>query len=63
MIERSAANLGMERALEAEREVQRPSNLRSAWEALFKEARGCTRCDLYRNATQTVSAKGHSTPG
>jgi len=58
MIERSAANLGMERALEAEREVQRPSNLRSAWEALFKEARGCTRCDLYRNATQTVFGEG-----
>ena len=52
------AEEGLRRALEAEREVARPSNLRASWEALFDEARGCTRCDLYKNATQTVFGEG-----
>ena len=34
------------------------SNLRASWEALFKEARDCTRCDLYKCATQTVFGEG-----
>ena len=49
---------GRTHALEAERAVARPSNLRAAWEALFDEARGCTRCHLYKYATQTVFGEG-----
>jgi len=52
------ATEGLKRALDAEREVARPSNLRAAWEALFEEARGCRRCDLYKFATQTVFGEG-----
>jgi len=52
------ATEGLKRALDAEREVARPSNLRAAWEALFEEARGCRRCDLYKLATQTVFGEG-----
>ena len=49
---------GLKQALEAERTVARPSNVRAAWEALFQEARGCTRCELYKFATQTVFGEG-----
>jgi DNA polymerase len=52
------ATEGLERALEAERSVARPSNLRASWETLFGEARACTRCDLYKHATQTVFGEG-----
>jgi uracil-DNA glycosylase family protein len=52
------AEEGLKRALEAEREIARPGNVRAAWEALFEEARGCTRCDLYKHATQTVFGEG-----
>jgi len=52
------ATEGLQHALEAERRAEPKSNTRAAWEALFKEARGCTRCDLYRNATQTVFGEG-----
>jgi DNA polymerase len=34
------------------------SNLRASWEALLEDARGCTRCDLYKYATQTVFGEG-----
>jgi uracil-DNA glycosylase family 4 len=34
------------------------SNTIKAWEALRQEARGCTRCDLYKCATQTVFGEG-----
>ena len=54
----SVAEKGLKRALEVEREVARPSNVRAAWEALFEEARGCRRCDLYKHATQTVFGEG-----
>ena len=33
-------------------------NARAAWEALRNEAAGCTRCPLYRPATQTVFGEG-----
>ena len=33
-------------------------NLRASWEALLKEARACTRCELYKCATQTVFGEG-----
>jgi DNA polymerase len=52
------ATEGLKHALEAERSIARPSNLRTAWEALMKEARGCTRCDLYKCGTQTVFGEG-----
>lgn len=34
------------------------SNVRAAWEAILKDARVCTRCDLYKCATQTVFGEG-----
>jgi DNA polymerase len=49
---------GLKHALEAERSIARPSNLRAAWEALFDDARTCTRCHLYKHATQTVFGEG-----
>ena len=52
------ATEGLKRALDAEREVARPSNTRASWEALFEEARACRRCDLYKFATQTVFGEG-----
>ncbi len=52
------AQHGRERALDAEREAAPKSNRRAAWEALFDEARGCTRCDLYKCGTQTVFGEG-----
>ena len=58
MIETSVAKEGLRHALKAERAVARPSNLRTAWEALFEEARGCTRCELYKFGTQTVFGEG-----
>ena len=58
MIDRSTAKEGLEHALEAERAIARPGNLRSSWEALMKEARGCTRCELYKCGTQTVFGEG-----
>jgi DNA polymerase len=52
------AEEGLKRALEAEREIARPSNVRASWEALFEEARHCTRCELYKFGTQTVFGEG-----
>jgi uracil-DNA glycosylase family protein len=50
--------VGLKHALEAERQVQPGGNLRASWEALLKDARKCTRCDLYKHATQTVFGEG-----
>lgn len=63
MIQRSRANApvaaeGLEHALKAERRIEPKSNLRASWEALLEEARGCTRCDLYKCGTQTVFGEG-----
>ena len=58
MIDRSAAKEGLENALAAERSIQPPINVRASWEALLKQARGCTRCDLYKCGTQTVFGEG-----
>ena len=52
------ATEGLRDALDAERRVEPGGNLRASWEALFREARGCTRCDLYKHATQTVFGEG-----
>lgn len=49
---------GLGRVLEAERHIQPGGNLRASWEALLAEARGCRRCDLYRDAIQTVFGEG-----
>jgi uracil-DNA glycosylase family protein len=52
------ASEGLEHALGAERRVQPGGNLRASWEALLDDARRCTRCDLYKFATQTVFGEG-----
>jgi uracil-DNA glycosylase len=41
--------------------VQR-TNLQASWDALKAEAAACTRCDLYRCATQTVFGEGPLDP-
>jgi uracil-DNA glycosylase len=56
--EAANAAQGLRQALAAERRIESGGNLRASWEALFKEARGCTRCDLYKYATQTVFGEG-----
>ena len=52
------ATEGLKHALEAERSIEPGSNLRKAWEVLFKDARDCTRCELYKFGTQTVFGEG-----
>jgi DNA polymerase len=52
------ATEGLKHALEAERRIEPGGNLRGSWEALLKDARKCTRCDLYKHATQTVFGEG-----
>jgi len=49
---------GLLHALEAERAIEPGGNMRAAWESLLKDARKCTRCDLYKHATQTVFGEG-----
>ena len=58
MIEASVVKEGLKHALDAERAIEPGGNLRASWEALLKEARKCTRCDLYKHATQTVFGEG-----
>src|SRR5690349_18475901 len=62
MIQRSAdatiVKDGLKQALEAERAIEPRSNTRAAWEELLKDSRKCTRCDLYKHATQTVFGEG-----
>src|SRR5205085_2026007 len=63
MMQRSSADAavvreGLKHALEAERGIEPGDNLRASWEALLKDARKCTRCDLYKHATQTVFGEG-----
>ena len=52
------ATEGLKEALAAERQIEPRSNTRTAWEQILKEARGCTRCELYRYGTQTVFGEG-----
>jgi uracil-DNA glycosylase family protein len=52
------ATEGLFDALEAERRIEPRSNVRASWEELLKDARKCTRCDLYKHATQTVFGEG-----
>ena len=58
MIDASVIKEGLKHALDAERRIEPGGNLRASWEALMKDARKCTRCDLYRHATQTVFGEG-----
>lgn len=58
MIEASTVRDGLKRALEAERQVEPGGNLGAAWEALLRDARKCTRCELYKHGTQTVFGEG-----
>jgi DNA polymerase len=52
------AEEGLKSALRAERRIEPGSNLRASWEELLKEARACTRCELYKYGTQTVFGEG-----
>ena len=63
MIQRSSADAtvvrdGLKHALDAERAIEPGGNFRASWEALLKDARKCTRCELYKPATQTVFGEG-----
>ena len=58
MIDPSVAEEGLVHALDAERRIEPGGNVRAAWEALLKDARKCTRCDLYKFGTQTVFGEG-----
>jgi uracil-DNA glycosylase family protein len=52
------ASRGLFDAIEAERAIEPRSNARAAWEELLKDARVCTRCELYKYGTQTVFGEG-----
>ena len=52
------ATEGLKHALEGERRIEPGGNFRAAWEGLLKDARKCTRCNLYKFATQTVFGEG-----
>ena len=39
-------------------QIEPGGNLRGSWEALLKDARRCTRCELYKFGTQTVFGEG-----
>ncbi|MFL6829766.1 MAG: UdgX family uracil-DNA binding protein, partial [Sphingomicrobium sp.] len=52
------ASKGLFDAIEAERRIEPRGNTRAAWEELLNDARHCTRCDLYKYATQTVFGEG-----
>ena len=58
MADLDVAERGLGAALKAERRLQAGGNLRRAWEELLAEARKCTRCELYKCATQTVFGEG-----
>jgi DNA polymerase len=52
------ATEGLKEALDAERRIEPRSNTRRTWEEILKDARVCTRCLLYKHATQTVFGEG-----
>jgi len=56
--EAAVAAEGLKDALATERKIEPGGNLRRSWEEVFREARECTRCDLYKHATQTVFGEG-----
>ena len=58
MIDASVVKEGLKHALDAERRIEPGGNLLLSFEALMKDARKCTRCNLYKHATQTVFGEG-----
>ena len=52
------AQAGLFAADRAERTLQPGGNRLASWEALLAEAKACTRCHLYKPATQTVFGEG-----
>jgi DNA polymerase len=54
----AAEEKGLAAADAAERRVQPRGNLLAAWDAVLADAKRCTRCHLYRPATQTVFGEG-----
>jgi uracil-DNA glycosylase len=58
MSDQAVIKEGLRHALKAERRVEPGGNLRRSWEQLLADARKCTRCDLYKHATQTVFGEG-----
>lgn len=61
MVERSKAAVaaaGAAAAEQVEARLEAGGNAFASWDALMKEAKACTRCDLYRPATQTVFGEG-----
>lgn len=53
-----AEQAGLEAADDAERRLQPRGNRLAAWEAVLADAKSCTRCHLYKHATQTVFGEG-----
>ena len=53
-----AEKAGLAAADSAERRVQPGGNLLAVWEQLLADAKRCTRCHLYKPATQTVFGEG-----
>jgi uracil-DNA glycosylase len=49
---------GLARARAAEARIEPGDNALAAWQALLEEAKTCTRCHLYKPATQTVFGEG-----
>jgi DNA polymerase len=47
-----------EQAMVAKARAKTGDNVEAAWAALREEAAHCTRCDLYKHATQTVFGEG-----
>jgi DNA polymerase len=53
-----AEEAGLAAADAAERRLQPRGNLLAAWEEVLADAKRCTRCHLYKHATQTVFGEG-----
>ena len=49
---------GLAAADAAERRLQPKGNLLAAWDQVLADAKRCTRCHLYKHATQTVFGEG-----
>ena len=58
MGDQAISERGLTDALTAGRRLQPGGNLRRSWEEMLAEARRCTRCELYKHATQTVFGEG-----
>ncbi|MGF1549085.1 MAG: UdgX family uracil-DNA binding protein [Sphingomonadaceae bacterium] len=57
LVQRLEAMAREVRRTKGERPVK-GDNIEAAWAALKEEAKGCTRCHLYKHATQTVFGEG-----